>query len=295
MKTQKSVLIILFQLICYGLLAQFSNESLEQAERDFAAYCAKNGIPEAWVKYFSEEGLVFSPGPQNAHEQNRPRIPSQKPLPFLLHWEPYYGAASKSGDLGFNTGPWRITSATNDTLPPQYGYFFSVWKKNSQNEWKVLLDLGIGVPSAGPEHVFGAPYQAMPLLAGKGKSNGKSLKETEDAFNHLAERNLEKAYSSFAATNLLASINGYLPFYSKEVLLAWLAQKNSPYHKKPVSCATIGWEASAGGDFGYSYGSYSMPDTPEKGHYVRVWQKASSGEWYLLAEVCADNVAPRAG
>ena len=278
-----------------NLQAQSPIEELAQAERDFAEYCHENGLPEAWVQYFSKDGFVFSPGPLNAHEQNQPRIPSPKPSPFNLHWEPYHGAVSESGDLGFNTGPWRITSNRIDTLPPLYGYFFSVWKKDQSGAWKVLLDLGVAVATAGPEHVFGAAYQERNVADTRVKNKANSAKEAEASFNKLASKKLLNAYKSFAASNIRSSINGFFPFDSREPLLTWLDQKNSPYFKKSVNYITIGFEPTGEDDFGYSYGSYEVSNSPEKGHYIRIWQKSASGKWLLVAEVCADNVMARAG
>ena len=299
MNTQKLKRIIFLLLLASSALgnikAQSPIEELVQAERAFAEYCQNKGLPEAWVQYFSKDGFVFSPGPLNAHDQNKPRIPSPKPSPFTLHWEPYHGAVSESGEMGFNTGPWRITSNRTDTLPPRYGYFFSVWKKDQSGAWKVLLDLGVDVPTAAPEHDFGAPYQERNVVETRAKNNARSAKEADAAFNELACKKLLKAYESFAASNIRSSISGFFPFDSRASLLAWLDQKNSPYFKKSVCYVSIGFEASREGDFGYSYGSYEVTNSPEKGHYIRIWQKSGSGKWLLLAEVCADNVIARSG
>lgn len=299
MNTQKLKRIIFLLLLASSALgdikAQSPIEELVQAERDFAKYCRENGLPEAWVKYFSEDGFVFSPGPLNAHEQNQPRIPSPKPPPFNLHWEPYLGAVSISGEMGFNPGPWRITSNRTDTLPLLYGYFFSIWKKNRSGAWKVLLDFGVDVGAAGPEHAFGATYRERNVADTRVKNNANSAKEAEAAFNELASKKLLNAYESFAASNIRSSINGFSPFDSRQSLLDWLIQKNSPYFKKPVNYITIGVEATREDDFGYSYGSYEVTNSREKGHSIRVWQKSGSDKWLLLAEVCADNLMARAG
>lgn len=78
-----------------NLEAQSPIAELAHAERDFAEYCQKNGLPEAWAQYFSKRWLCISPGPLNANDQYKSRIPSPKPSPFTLHWEPYHGAAPK--------------------------------------------------------------------------------------------------------------------------------------------------------------------------------------------------------
>lgn len=273
------------------LFAQSSIDELAETERAFAAHCAGEGLPEAWVAYFAEDGLIFSPGPKNAHEAYKGAIPSPKPSPFTLHWEPYHGAMAASADLGFNTGPWRISSNQSDTVPPAYGYFFSIWKKNEAGEWKVLLDLGAGVSIAGPEHLFGAPYLERPLKPGP-KATADALQEAEGMFNQLSRKRLSNAYERLAAGNLLSTISGFHPFDGREAILKWLNDTASPFYHQAVEFTTIGWAASVDDGFGYSYGSYQLSSGKEKGHYIRVWKKAGKS-WYMLAEVCADNAVPR--
>jgi ketosteroid isomerase-like protein len=273
--------------------AQQPVDELIQSERDFASYCEKNGLPEAWVEYFAPDGLVFQPHPKNAIESFKDKIPSPKPAPSQLYWEPYHGATSIGGDLGFNTGPWKISTAQGNQ-PPQYGYFFSVWKKQPSGEWKVLLDLGTSAPNAGPEHVFGAEYDIRRREADNGKSKAESLAEADYLFNAMASNGIKAAYQKMASTNLLSTVNGFHPFYNKRSFLSWISSEASPYMKGKAIFSTIDSGTSVSQDLGYSYGSYEMDALmKEKGYYVRVWRRNAMGHWYLAAEVLSDNVKGR--
>ncbi|HEV3138931.1 MAG TPA: hypothetical protein VGY57_00375, partial [Vicinamibacterales bacterium] len=48
-------------------------------------------------------------------------------------------------------------------------------------------------------------------------------------------------------------------------------------------------EAARSGDLGFTYGRYTLTggDEAERGHYVRVWTRARSGQWKLALDVNA--------
>jgi hypothetical protein len=86
---------------------------------------------------------VFQPHPVKYKEavKNRPAPPNL--LAYTLNWEPIFSDISAAGDMGYNTGPYTLTDNTPEKRPPQYGFFFSVWKKDADGNWKVVLDVGI--------------------------------------------------------------------------------------------------------------------------------------------------------
>jgi hypothetical protein len=53
-----------------------------------------------------------------------------------------------AGDLGYNTGPTVIEDTSPEKRPARYGMLFSVWKKQTDGNWRVMLDLGADTPSA---------------------------------------------------------------------------------------------------------------------------------------------------
>lgn len=44
-----------------------------------------------------------------------------------------YGDVGDSGDLGYHTGPSKVTDHSGQQ-PPRYGYFFSLWKKQPNGD-----------------------------------------------------------------------------------------------------------------------------------------------------------------
>lgn len=63
-----------------------------------------------------------------------------------ISWKPVNAEVAKSGELGYTWGNWKFIA--NDTV--FYGNYFTVWKKNSDRNWKVVLDGGNNTPK--PTH-----------------------------------------------------------------------------------------------------------------------------------------------
>jgi len=62
-----------------------------------------------------------------------------------LTWKPEF--ADMSGDLGYTYGTYVFTSKDKDGKPiVEHGKYVSIWKKQSDGGWKVVLDMGNGSP-----------------------------------------------------------------------------------------------------------------------------------------------------
>ena len=102
---------------------------LVAAERAFAQLSVERGIRESFITYFAADGIGFRPHPYKVKEvlSNRP-VPATR-SPIVLNWAPIHGDISRSGDLGYNTGPTVSEDRGPDKTPTAHGMFFSVWKK----------------------------------------------------------------------------------------------------------------------------------------------------------------------
>lgn len=125
-------------------------EDMVSAERAFAADAGARSTREAFVAALADDGLVFAPGPTNGK-----RVWEARPVDKnRLEWAPAVAEVSTSGDLGYTSGPWRFTAAGAEA-PATTGQYFTVWKKQADGRWKVLIDLGVGgAVTAFPEKVL---------------------------------------------------------------------------------------------------------------------------------------------
>ena len=112
-------------------------EDLVTAERTFAADASVRGTRAAFLTALADDGVVFNPGPTSgktvwtAREDNKDR----------LEWAPAMAEIAASGDLGYTSGPWRYI-VKGDAKPSAFGHYLTVWKKQPDGHWKVLIDHG---------------------------------------------------------------------------------------------------------------------------------------------------------
>jgi ketosteroid isomerase-like protein len=65
-----------------------------------------------------------------------------------LLWTPVGADISNSGDLGYTYGNYEFHSKDKDGKPTiDYGKYTSIWKRQADGSWKVVLDMGNASPS----------------------------------------------------------------------------------------------------------------------------------------------------
>src|SRR5688572_20580498 len=121
-----------------------AQQEVFDAERAFVRLAAEKGFRDSFHAYFAEDGIAFNPHPFRV----RGAVGGQAaaPAPMGADWAPVYGDVAAAGDLGWNTGP--LVYAGRDGQPERHGMFFSVWKRQSDGSFKVVLDIGSDTPSA---------------------------------------------------------------------------------------------------------------------------------------------------
>src|SRR6266545_2297215 len=139
------------------------NEMVD-TERSFAAMGAEKGVRESFFEFFGEDGIGFNPHPGKFRENARknPLPANPPPREFKLEWWPVYGDVADSGDLGYNTGPTLVTDLTAQNRPARHGYFFSVWKRQPDGNWRVAVDMGVSTPGVDTNNQDRARYVRAP-------------------------------------------------------------------------------------------------------------------------------------
>ncbi len=121
------------------------SDLLFKLEADFAADVAKHGH-DAFLTYFAEDGVeVVDGGGFNTKEG----MSKQTPWPegTTLTWTPVKADMAASGDLGYTYGNYVYTAKNKDgKLISNYGKYTSIWKKQKDGQWKVVVDMGNSSP-----------------------------------------------------------------------------------------------------------------------------------------------------
>lgn len=121
------------------------SDLLVQLEANFAADVAKHGH-DAFLTYFAEDGVEVVDG---GGFDNKDGMRKQPPWPegTTLTWTPVKAEMAASGDLGYTYGNYIYTAKNKDgKLVANYGKYTSIWKKQKDGQWKVVVDVGNSSP-----------------------------------------------------------------------------------------------------------------------------------------------------
>jgi ketosteroid isomerase-like protein len=259
---------------------------LVNTERAFAKLAVERGVRESFIAYFADDGIGFAPHPHKVKERfsNSP-APAARPS-LTLNWAPVYGDVAQAGDLGWNTGPTLIEDTSPEKKPARHGMFFSVWKKQSDGNWRVALDLGADTPAAVAP--LNAPFKTSYQASSKGPTADVNVGEeiagllkVEREFLAAAKAGgLGQAYQSRLSDDARIHRPGVMPVVGKDALRDWLARQTAPLSGEPIKV-----DVSRSGDLGYAYGSYELGGAePQKGYFARVWKRDAKGQWRIVMD-----------
>ena len=118
---------------------------LFQLEADFAADVAQHGHG-AFITHFADDGVeVVDGGGFDTKEAMRKQPPW--PEGTSLTWTPVKADMAASGDLGYTYGTYVYTAKNKEgKLVANYGKYTSIWKKQKDGQWKVVVDMGNSSP-----------------------------------------------------------------------------------------------------------------------------------------------------
>ena len=262
--------------------AQSALHDMVKTEQAFSKMAEEKNTRDAFLAFIADDGLLFRPGAVNGKkwmiENPGPPPPANKKP--LLAWQPSYAGMAASGDMGFTTGPWEAKADIKDEKPQGYGHFVTVWKKQADDSWKFVVDLGISHPQSGGPQTLWTPPEAKketftpvstaPVL--------KSLLVRDQAYEVAAmKQGLAKAFTEYAAPEVRLYRANNLPFIGREASAAALAKTTGQIKWSP-----LGGDVSQAGDLGYTHGIYEA--AKERGSYVRIWKK-QNGQWRIMMDV----------
>jgi ketosteroid isomerase-like protein len=118
---------------------------LRQLEADFAVDVAKHGH-DAFLTYFAEDGVEVVDG---GGFDNKDAMRKQSPWPegTTLTWTPVKAEMAASGELGYTYGNYVYTAKNKDgKVVANYGKYTSIWRKQKDGQWKVVVDMGNSSP-----------------------------------------------------------------------------------------------------------------------------------------------------
>jgi ketosteroid isomerase-like protein len=306
---KRTTVIAFALLLSLGLVSQAQQQggytpalvSLVEAERSFSRMSVERGVRESFLAFFADDGINFQPHPTNTKEAYlKRRAPAARPS-VTLYWEPVFADVSRAGDLGYTTGPYRLSDQSAERKPTRHGYYFSIWKRQpSGGAWKVALDVGIQTPA--PDEAerrlrFQAAWQTPPAKTTSAsydlERERAALLEADREFIRVADtRGAARAFQAHLADEARLHRDGIFPLTNRETIRSFLAQKKFMLSGEPLKA-----EVAESNDLGYTYGRYELREgdarqrataETEKGYYVRVWKRdgarSGTGRWKIVLD-----------
>jgi len=258
-----------------------SLRALVASELSFAQAAGEKGIRDAFLAYLADDSVLFRPHPVAGKKWllDRPAAPG------VLSWYPVAADLSASGDLSYTTGPYELRKQAGDKNPASTGNYFSIWKKQANDDWKVLIDFGCASPSARNPLLAIDVSQARPPVLPRG---------TTPVGIPSRLMQLDREWSGENA--VLAEIQAHIGETAR-FLRANKQPAVGAAHVRALLDAG-GWRnvlaplqsgVAISGDLGYTYGSLksgkSIGGEPETGYYLRVWKLQPTGLWKIAIEV----------
>jgi ketosteroid isomerase-like protein len=279
------ILLALAPALAFGDLPPAQQE-LFDTERAFVRAAAEKGFRDSFYEYFAEDGIAFNPHPFRVRV-DLAQQPSTPP-PMGADWAPVWGDIAAAGDLGWNTGPLLYPGRSGQ--PDRHGLFFSVWKRQPDGSFKVVLDIGSDTPSAvvpldEPPHSSWQGARASRARAVDPAASARELLAVESSFLATAAgEGLGRAYAHRLADEARVHRPGAMPVVGRVALGEWANALPGRYRGEALFA-----DVSRSGDLGYSWGSYErIADAPDAGYFARVWKKDDAGDWRIVM----DTVSP---
>ena len=266
--------------LSFGAYAQKSDgstKSLINAEKEFAAYAAKNGEKSAFQHFTSSDAVVFRPNPVSAKSYY-----GSLKSDADVSWKPVYAKVSRSADWGFTTGPYVVNGAEK-----VYGQYLSIWKVVN-GKWVLTLDIGSthNKPLNKVTENFvepGAFYKPKIVTDKQIAAGNDIISTTEKTLNATLKSYGSAAFAGFVNPDARVIFPGHEPIIGKERVLAFYNRMVSKMNLK-----TSKVEKALGGDLAYTSGLATIDykaDLRESFNYVFIYERQADHNWNLILQV----------
>ena len=252
------------------------------AEQAFGVSVRSLGVRDGFLNWLAPTSVVFKPGPVMAVAHHRKLAPGWT---GLLAWHPVRAGISAAGDLGWSTGPWTWRRDSAQADADAQGEYMSVWRRQPDGRWKVVLDGGIGHPAPKGEEselTYAAPSPGA-RLGSRPLAARKSLYEADAGFAKTAAvEGIAGALRRYAAPDIIVLREGSKRLSGRTLALPAVAVSDS--RAQLMSNAQY---IADSGDLGYTYGSLvdGPAASPDTSWYVHVWQRGPATPWQLAVQL----------
>jgi ketosteroid isomerase-like protein len=250
--------------------------SLIAAEKAYAKLAGEKGFREASISVFADDAVIFAPNAVNGKKFWR----EAKNDPFIT-WRPIFASISRSGELGYTTGPWESSKSRDGQKPDAFGHFVTIWQKNKDGVWKAALDVGLDHPQ--PQEVQTEIRTYVPNLAmSHSGSASVDLEKAQHSFAESLKENEADAIMDSASDDIRVYRNGQLPAVGKAAAKKLLSEQDAETTRAPRGAGT-----SNPVDLAYEYGEFASErdNITQRGIYLCIWRLEFDGTWKIALDL----------
>jgi len=250
------------------------------AEKNFDKLVERKGIKGGFLAVAAPEGIVFKPDAVKITDFYN-NIDKQS---GSLTSQPNFARIAINGDLAFTAGPYIYQNGNNDT-DKVFGDYVSIWRADSDNKLKLLMNLGIQHPEAEQEATtdFKSPEADKTVTPSKDPFSGKKIiMATDNVFNHSLSISTLAAYKEFLSPDGRYYFPGFEPLTGQERVMKFIDNEGIT-----ITAETTDAGRSTSNDLAYSYGKARIKkgNVLSNYNYVRIWELDASHKWDILLEV----------
>ena len=256
---------------------------MADTEREFAKAATVKGWRDAFLEFFADDAITFAPEVVPAKDGLR-KQPSTPFSELELVWEPRLGDVAASGDLGWLTGPSISINHTVKDSKPRYGCYLSIWRKQPDGQWRVLIDVGAGSPEPVP---FAPGFTRIAFGARYTGKDGKEASEDEPRRGgprpqcadcvRVPARAFAGRVTPASRLHRPGSCRSPAPTRSRRGSASTpprLRRSTVPPKRRPPETSDTPTGPSR-----------STSPKPLSGAYLRLWNRDASGRWWLMVDV----------
>ncbi|WP_345247717.1 DUF4440 domain-containing protein [Nibrella saemangeumensis] len=269
-------------LISLPALPQSRVDVFVAYERAFALKAQETNTKTAFLSYMADSAIVFVNGKPTLAKPFWTQAPES---PAKLIWGPAFADASRSGDMGYTTGPWYVEV---DGKRVANGHYNTVWStQRPDNRLRFLIDAGVQHPAPSDERIpENVTYTTIRSL-GSSDQFADLLRLDRQFADEIIVQGVAKAYAVHLSGEARLYRPNQLP-YGSATAIKQLFETESSMRFRPV-----GGQLALSGDLGFVYGTYQSAQGPVRdGSYLRIWKHEIGNGWRLVLEVFND-AAPK--
>jgi len=258
----------------FAAMAQSPAAKIYETEKAFEKMAAEKGVNAAFIEFMAPMGVMFVPEARNAREFWK-SIPAST---SSLTWNPVWIDIASNGTLGYSIGNSIRRPKGKDDPNEIHGHYLSIWTKQSDGEYRALLDTGINHPKPAS---IPTEWKSPTDIGGDKNERRLSAADSAVPFYASVEANAAKAYKNYLTDDAIMMRSGKEPFVGKKAALDYIEKE------KPTIRFSKRKSFVEGPDLAYVYNIYSIVDKDGKeiegGNFVQIW-KLRKGRWLIAAD-----------